>query len=122
MKTDTLAYRHNPQWCHAHLPEEVRKIWANCPTVDYTAEVTTFPHPFGTHIVVSSFDGENITTFMVSGGHGANACVVNQRCDSPIEILYNGKDVKEALAAFLGSFPHAEGERSLRAVMTEFMG
>ncbi len=120
--TVSLAYRHNPLWCHADKSDEIRQFFKNCPTNDYTAEVTTFSHPFGTHVVVSSFDGENITSFMVSGGHGANACVVNQRCDSPIEVLYNGKDVDAALAAFLASFPHAEVVRALRAVKTEFMG
>ncbi len=122
-KTDSLAYRHNPQWNSPQL--------GDCPTKDYTAEVTTFSHPFGAHIVVSSFGGENLTSFQVSGGHGAHAMVVKQVCDSPIKVLYNGKNVEEALAAFLGSFPHKDGEdnpklldgeQSLRTVMTEFMG
>jgi hypothetical protein len=73
--------------------------------------------PFGTHITVSAFGGENLYSLLVTGGHTANYAVIKQICDSPIEVTHF-TDSGEALRAFLSLMPHKAGEPdSLRAAV-----
>ena len=47
--------------------------------------VLLLDHPFGIHVTLSFFEGENIYTFHKTGGHISNPLLVtSQRCDSPI--------------------------------------
>lgn len=86
-----FTYTHNPDWL---LTDHQRGVLAAAGLErpfgvekEYQGFVVMIPHPFGSHVVVTGFDGEDITTFLMSGGHKVHTMVVRQRCDSPIEAV-----------------------------------
>lgn len=120
MRYRGFKFMHNPEWMWS--PEHARNLAAIGVTAGATSEqeggITVFDHPFGTHVVVSAFGGENIYTLMVTGGHAVDAVVVVQRCDSPLEVS-RFEVVEVAFVNFLGAMSHKDGERSLRVVVKE---
>jgi hypothetical protein len=53
---------------------------------DDTAWLIAVPQPFGLHLVVSAFNGENQYSLICTGGHKANILVVEHQVDSTIKV------------------------------------
>lgn len=69
------------------------------------AEITLIPQPFGMHVVVSAFDGENQYSLQTTGGHQGHVVVTHQQVDSPIEVLNSGyKATEEDYNALMDSW------------------
>lgn len=117
-----FKYDTNPDWyITPERREALEVVGIKVPpgqTVERDGSVTMFDHPFGMHLTVSFADGEHIHTVMTTGGHKAHGLVVVQICDSPLDVRYFDGS-KEAYDAFIASFIHKEGERSIRVAVEE---
>ena len=74
--------------------------------------LTYIPSPFGSHLTISCYDGENIYTLQTTGGHIGQALMTKLAVDSPFEVKeFKGSatecpKLEDVMDAFLDWMPY----------------